>query len=540
LESWQTYLLESAKWRLSGLLEYGRETPAPWITEYEDVVEVFETIESPGPGELYTECDGIPRFRRLGPPTTTLSRLVSVTQPSYSRRYKINAESGTTKTEFDTSTWVKKPLTFPPPTCHLHNSQTVCLPNATDTSTINVDDVDNTIAIHGSCQSPNTECEMEFAHDEVVLIYWPSNVSNVSRDICAPSRTFTAANETRVNSRRIAILPAITFRGQDLYRLGRSTSGRSFGRPKHIGTSVMNGPFTFTSPTHYLAHHPLTFTFWDGNGFNFTSSSLSVRPSGIIELHPTNVISHVPKITSYKNDIEYARRVANGEFMHHTPYVHEDYTPFNFDDLQDPVPARTYFDARYEDCWGRQSHCRTITDDSYRPRLAIWRNIFGVPQSGKYTCYVPELVDPPIALTPLVGEFQGDDDSPLPFIPRGSSQVDWVVAASATATDTCTPLGTGLPAEPRPIPTKLWPFPTATSSSISGSLRDDNAGPGLRPRGSLKGTDLDSTGEKRQGHSHCSATIFTSGSPKMDTEFMVKKWIISLNLCLFCITIISS
>jgi hypothetical protein len=154
-------------------------------------------------------------------------------------------------------------------------------------------------------------------------------------------------------------------------------------------------------------------------------------------------------------------------------------------------------------------------------------------------CYVPEVVDPAIALTALVGELQGEDGPPLPPIPRGSERVDSGVAASATATDTGTPWGTGLPAEPRPIPTKLWPFPTATSSSTLGSAGDKNTASRLRPLGTPQGTDPDSTGENRHGNSHNSAAVFTSGSRNLDMEFIVEKWKISLALSLFCITIIS-
>jgi hypothetical protein len=49
---------------------------------------------------------------------------------------------------------------------------------------------------------------------------------------------------------------------------------------------------------------------------------------------------------------------------------------FTYANLENPVPTSAYYDARFQDCWGKQSHCGTITDDTYRPRLMIRNKIW--------------------------------------------------------------------------------------------------------------------------------------------------------------------
>jgi hypothetical protein len=71
--------------------------------------------------------------------------------------------------------------------------------------------------------------------------------------------------------------------------------------------------------------------------------------------------------------------------------------------LNNPVPASVYFAERL-DCWGKQSHCATITDDSYHPKLSIryssWKSNF--PRG--FSCRTLVLFDPPIDLSSLPGE----------------------------------------------------------------------------------------------------------------------------------------
>ena len=380
-----------------------------------------------------------------------------------------------------------------------------------------MDEHDN-VFIAGGCVTLAPMCYVALAHDEVVLFYWPANASTVEDRL---DQTLSpASGEDSHSSRRIAVIPAVTFRGRDLYLDSVSTFGEQvdhYEKP-YINRSTMKGPFTFTSPTIYLAHHAITFDYSNEvEPRSFSAASRSVRPAGVIGLKSADVSSVVPLHPTYNNDTEYASLVANGKFK--APPTNMWTTlPVNFADLQDPVPARQYFDARWEDCWGEQTHCRTITDDSYRPRLVIASSVWGTVSDPIYgKCYMPLLVDPPLALSAIT-EGSGEENGPLlPPIPMGSGRVEWNVAASTTATDGDAPGGTGLPLEPRPTPTKLWPLPTATSRSTPWSVKGKNNG---------------------TSKSYNGAAVFTSNSRTLRQEFIMEKWTISLTLSLFYIIII--
>jgi hypothetical protein len=312
------------------------------------------------------------------------------------------------------------------PSCKLPKHYQICKPNATDTTNYKILYENGVPVFKGSCFSHEANCYASLTNDEVVLFYWPSNVST---DKCPLNRTSIPTDDQRTLSPpRIAVIPEITFRGQNLYWVGWSDIGgtsRSL-KPTHISASVMKGPFTFTSPTIYLAHHPLTFAYVDIMMEEYIISSMSVRPAGIIELKPTDVYSMVPKHPINRNYTEYVSLVANGKFTEKVPMMTT--VPLNFGDLQDPVPAKAFFDARWGDCWGEQSHCRTITDGNYRPQLVISSSVWGTKSVATYgKCLMPNLVDPPIALTPIGAGALEEGGPSLPSIRRGTN-----LAASVT------------------------------------------------------------------------------------------------------------
>jgi hypothetical protein len=476
--------------------------------EYSGRIQIWETIESRGPGELYTLSDGITRFRRRGPVTSTLTRLVSVT----SSTMFVAADPAATYPPWETYQLRK-------PACQFPKHERVCLPNATDAAELRIHiDQHNSVFITGGCVSVAPECRVVFAHDEVVLFFWPPNVSTVKHGL---NQTLSpASGEDSHSSRRIVVTPAVTFRGQDLYHDSVTTlGGPDFHFHKtYITRSTMKGPFTFTSPTIYLAHHPMTFGYTNEvEPRSYSEANWSVRPAGVIGLKSADVSSVVPLHPTYNNDTEYASLVANGKFKA-PPTKMWTTLPVNFADLQDPVPARQYFDARWEDCWGEQTHCGTITDDSYRPQLVIASSVWGTVSDPIYgKCFMPLLVDPPLALSAITDGSPEENFSPLPPIQRDPGRVDWNLAASATATVGDAPGRTGLPLEPRPIPTRPWPLPTATSRSTPWNVTGTN---------------------KAAEKSHNGAAVFTSGSHALNQEFVVDKWIISLALSLLCVIVI--
>jgi hypothetical protein len=145
----------------------------------------------------------------------------------------------------------------------------------------------------------------------------------------------------------------------------------------------------------------------------------TTKPPGIITLQPDDVRSMRPRFREFNGSgIEYAQSVANGKFNDRPRPArwdmaaeYFDILPFSYEDLQNPVPARVYYDARPEDCWATQSHCGTITDDTYRPLLALKNRVWASYLPEGFGCMRPDIVDPPIALQPAY-----DTNLPIPTI----------------------------------------------------------------------------------------------------------------------------
>jgi hypothetical protein len=286
--------------------------------------------------------------------------------------------------------------------------------------------------------------------DEVVMIYWPDNV--VSRNICALQSNGSSSTIPWTPRGSIFTTDAITFRGQDVYI--RSIDGvpidQYFVRSKtrwdfrsladrvktpYLTGTTITGPFTFTSPTVYVAHPEIIRQEIFGTNGNLLVLGLDtvVRGPGIISMHRTDVSSVRPKLDpEYGKNMSYAQAMAKGEYDPTIPLLrwatNYETLPFDFGNLIDPVPASAYYDARHFDCLGRQTHCGTITDDTYRPNLRIARSIWASVYSD-FICDDPLVVDPPIALKPLDSSGLGADPStrsqvnqPKPTLPVASEQ----------------------------------------------------------------------------------------------------------------------
>jgi hypothetical protein len=179
----------------------------------------------------------------------------------------------------------------------------------------------------------------------------------------------------------------------------------------YIPSSVMYGNFTFTSPTVYLAHHPISITndnvtYVIRNGTYSTidgSKTTQLLPAGIISLKSEDVYSIRPEPCERSIlGVQHAQRIAKGDFD--PPLCAETRYrtyPFDFGHLQDPVPASVFYDAR-TDCSARQSHCGTITDGNYRPLLSIANTIWNSILPPDVICRQPVVVDPAIALYPIL------------------------------------------------------------------------------------------------------------------------------------------
>lgn len=388
----------------------------------------FETIERYGSGTTSMGPDGITRFKFLGPVTRKESRTISVIANF-------------------TSIWdIPKPTGLNPgspvltkPTCHL-SSQWCNLWMANFFHLVGHRE-SFFLADPSQACSDLRACEVD-PGDEVKLIYWGSTGLNETNLIKPSNRTS-----------RTVVTTAITFNGQDLYYRGiirgNFTSFPS-SETSYISQSVMTGDFTFVSPTVYIAHHPIRarISHWKSGGPTTTSTAF-LRSSGIIPLNATDVYSYEPYIKmEMTGGFSYIQLVAEGRFTTDTNNLwNEPYSytrRLNYSDLVDPVPATAYFNARYDDCWQEQKHCKTITDGSFRPKLAMglekWVSIF--PKG--FECSIPMLVDPPIEL------YQIDSATSLP-----SPQITKVTPAASRPTIP--------PTTPRPGNAGTPPFPIRTS-----------------------------------------------------------------------------
>jgi hypothetical protein len=237
----------------------------------------------------------------------------------------------------------------------------------------------------------------------VVLIHWPH--TSQDDEFCPSNRSQTVAVQYRTGVQPVAtvVTTAITFHGQDIYLDDHGTFHPQFKghtTPLHRTSSIMYGNFTFTSPTIYLAHRTISVEEWTRNTNRVDARTRVVRTPGIVAIKAEHV-SSVRPMHDKADPLDWPQHVARGEFNPqlfrplNVPSVET--VPFNFDNLADPVPANVFYDARV-DCAGRQSHCATITDDTYRPQIILNDEFWTSFLPEWRDCHRPRIQDPPIAL----------------------------------------------------------------------------------------------------------------------------------------------
>jgi hypothetical protein len=441
------------------LLSLGRTRPRTGPLGYSpasgiktaEAVAVYATLESFGPNSTYTACDGIPRLKFLASPNITVARRVDMTTTDI---WSIVGYMGTmtvidampmstspyltTSMDLANGTLPEEPIE---PQCKMEESrcqeafaylwgQYAATPDPIVQSFSKSFSANRNGLQTFNCKRMRY-CELVMG-EEVVLFYWPPKVT--SRDICAANGYGSAQTIEQPSDDEVVITThAITFKGQDLYPVFPWTAWDHCqpGEPQRvcvpteyftgsnftswinqasIGPSVLYGTWTFTSPSVYLAHHPITMrTTWKVSGSVMLepSNATLIRQAGVIALNSDDVFSLIP-ITSVNSftGTDFAKRLAEGNL--NITKIMDLARPlsrtvqFDFWHLDNPVPASIYFNARMEDCLGRQKHCGTITDDSYRPIISInhdiWKTLL---PSSLFPCRLPMLVDPPIALTRL-------------------------------------------------------------------------------------------------------------------------------------------
>jgi hypothetical protein len=209
--------------------------------------------------------------------------------------------------------------------------------------------------------------------------------------------------------------------------------------PERILPSTLQGPFTFTYPSVYLAHRPITRVD-EPAGYTLVSPWLVrsdqkprvgriIRNASTIAVHSNDVYSEVVRMLNTETGVEYARLVAAGKFSPLTvplqPVLPLDYEtrtrlPFDYGHLQNPVPASIYYQAR-SDCWGEQMHCGTITDDSYRPTIVVKNKVWFSAFPDHFSCRGLPLNDPPKAISILPAPtLEAPSISPFHYATPGS------------------------------------------------------------------------------------------------------------------------
>jgi hypothetical protein len=442
---------------------------------------ILQTIKRIGPGSTYEDCDRITRFKFSPNASITTTRsLITMTDRVYDLG---NWTAQCTSSSTSPPPMPPLPCKVPPAFC-----DDLWASYASKFRTFSETEPFQTVPGRPVLPCVNKgQCVLDFLN-EVVLLYWPPKLT--SRDICASNGLGSAETiSVRHSSTVVTTISEITFRGTDLYRLSWIAKGHTHTwKDPVVDPTTITGPWVLTSPNIYLAHRPITavsFGLEDGSLGDFSLDEITetIRTAGLITLQSDDLYSQRPSYFKTNGGVELARKIANGLWRAEpgqlgtggtTSYETE---RFDFGHLKDPVPARVYFDAR-EDCWGEQTHCATITDDSYRPKLLVKRHVWRSYLSNHYFCALPSIIDPPIALQSI--EF--DDFDAGPTLPR-------VFPAQATPTNLPEEgrYGYGFgprEASPHSVPRPFWrPRPTATAGPGRGSGSDMTEAQGDSVRG---------------------------------------------------------
>jgi hypothetical protein len=224
---------------------------------------------------------------------------------------------------------------------------------------------------------------------EAVLFHWGDH--SPTKPLCSTnevSRT-TATQIYPQISPYIVTQSAITFKGEDvwLYRNRRRAI---------TTTSVLHGPFYFTSPTVYIAHHDIVM---ERKTLGITLQAGTVKTAGVIAVNATDVYTNHMSIS---NAHKWASSVSRDRLNNSFKYPSTSLRRMNFADLKNPVPATAYY-SHHHHCWWAGKACATITDNTFRPALffhdRIWLSIF----SDYYPtgCSWPVVWDPPLEITRL-------------------------------------------------------------------------------------------------------------------------------------------
>lgn len=406
-------------------------------------IEIYESIIS-GEREVYTTCDGVPRVRNLQ------SHPIPSTQPALKTTWIT-----VTHEHWDQGPhWMRKPLDtlanapngFCGPwdfggnaaTDNIHADPRACSEHTASMSYwFDQDNFD--IAPNMPFPCALGFCGAHLESPEIVLLYWPSEGSVEGQ--CRPEGVLdtpvTMTNETVL---RTFSTSAITFRGQELYLRtvisiqpdGVRTEIQS--EKGYIRPSVLRGPFTFTSPTIYIAHHSMFVVGFKSEFQEFPPGIITADASDIMTgPRYRHIASQILNGTVTVGTTSFTSRIWDDAGKLHISTFWKsikpdmDFGQANFNDFQNPVPADVYFAAR-KDCWGKQTHCLTITDDSYQPDIYLRKRLWKKFLFPNLPCNLPGLIDPPIRMSVI-----GDHTLPPASLPFATSTVNEALQVTEAA-----------------------------------------------------------------------------------------------------------
>lgn len=358
---------------------------------------VLETRHKVGPGSTYKHCDGFPRFR-LDPKAivSTLTSSISLVHRGWTL--------GSWASEC-TSTYTASPE----PDCSVPKAYCDDLWKSykQELSTFSETEPFQTAPNmpKGQCEGP-MECVLNL-QDDVVLLYWPAELASSSSCDSKSNNNHITSDSKQDGPPKIATITEIRLPGKDLYRKFWVIRNSSFPfTERTVNPTTLTGSWVVTSPYILLAHRAISSTTIIGqeemSGTRTSPISATIRPAGVITLQPQDVYSRRPLMFE-GGGLGLARSIANGIWRpgpgqlvaeNGIPHTTE---PFNFNNLQNPVPASVYYDAMSH-CWGGQSYCATITDDSYHPNILIARHVWRSLLPDAYACGLPRLVDPAVSM----------------------------------------------------------------------------------------------------------------------------------------------
>jgi hypothetical protein len=352
------------------------------------------TIQTFAPGATYKACDGIPRFKFSpnGIPTTTASTITMVHRGWTPGIWRA------------TCTRTLEPpypgCTVAPNYCDsLWKSYSSKIPTFSETAPF---EVPPGKPFH-PCDGPEV-CFIDVNVD-AVLLYWPPNLE--SRNVCAADELDFGRTMPSYSSPTVTTITEIKFPGKNSYSLAWETITEHDPR---IEPSVLTGSWIVTSPDILLAHRPMVLTSYThepGRGeFGDAIRTVStLRSAGIITLQPQDVYSRTEPVFRTKGGIDEARMMANGSWRLAADRLVTGWlnfpvqtVPVNFAHLQNPVPASIYFGAESQ-CWGEQTHCGTIIDDSYRFKMEIASRVWRTLVPEHQFCMKPDLIVSPMILS---------------------------------------------------------------------------------------------------------------------------------------------